>query len=64
MNKESKLIKCHQCGYEFQITESLRCPRCYSPVLNCGGCKGSCGSCAAGMTGNKDKNAQENDKSR
>lgn len=54
MNNDSTLIKCCRCGYSFTPRNNLRCPRCYNPVLTCGGCTGSCGSCAANQLRQRD----------
>ncbi|WP_347488084.1 hypothetical protein [Desulfoscipio sp. XC116] len=45
MQEQMQFIVCSRCGYRFNPQDTLRCPRCYKPVIRPGSCSGSCGKC-------------------
>ncbi|NLO90008.1 MAG: hypothetical protein GX088_06765 [Clostridia bacterium] len=44
--KSNTKITCPQCGYGVSnVKESLRCPRCNTPIVEITPCQGSCKNC-------------------
>lgn len=57
--------KCPTCGYEVDLSEEFRCPRCFSSMIEFMKCHGNCSECrvSTGCSTKKEPKKRNNNKS-